>query len=97
MKSLLLLLLAPEYLKRMPNDDNLLYEAGAYKCFVSGEKALPVKDQVRGHRQAYKTARLLALAIEWFDACCADHSRIVWYCKAIEESKVSISPCNRAS
>lgn len=86
MKSLLLFLFAPEYIKCMPKDDNLLYEAGAYTHYLF-HKNPPEKQIVRGCRDAYKVARWLALKLDW--SCFRDLG-VMWYLKEIEENKGTI-------
>jgi hypothetical protein len=87
MKSLLLLLFAPEYLKRMPKDDNLLYEAGAFTHYLFHQNP-PEKMIVRGRRDAYKVARWLALKLDW--SFCSPSLGIRWYLEEIKENKGTI-------
>ena len=84
MKSLLLLLFAPEYLKRMPKDDMRLYEAGAYTHYLCNQNP-PEKQIVRGCRDAYKVARWLALKLDW--SFCGPNLGVRWYLEAIKENK----------
>jgi len=82
MRTLLMLLFCPEFLRRIPQNTPGQYLAEAGTVSFCGHRWMRVSVPVSGRRAAYLRARWEALKLDWFGST-SPESTIVWCVRSV--------------